>query len=199
MDEQSTPEVMDGPEEEPQGSVGRWVLEWVVIIALAFGLAFLFNTFVAGYYIVPTGSMLETIQLDDRLVGEKVSYRFREPARGDIVTFIDPRDGTTLLCKRVIATGGQTLDLRDGTVYVDGQALDEPYTGGKPSNPLSDYASILPGPITYPYQVPEGYLWVMGDNRTNSKDSRYFGAVPVSDVTSHAVWTIWPPKDFGTL
>jgi signal peptidase I len=199
MDEQNTPEVMDGPEEEPEGSVWRWVLEWAVIIALAFGIAFLFNTFVAGYYIVPTGSMLETIQLDDRLVGEKVSYRFREPARGDIVTFIDPRDGTTLLCKRVIATGGQTLDLRDGTVYVDGQALDEPYTGGKPSNPLPDYASILPGPITYPYQVPEGYLWVMGDNRTNSKDSRYFGAVPRENIVARGLFVYWPLSNIKIL
>ena len=97
-----------------------------------------------------------------------------------------------MLIKRVIATGGQTVDLRDGVVYVDGVPLDEPYTQGKPSNDLNSG-------ITYPYTVPEGHVWVMGDNRTNSADSRAFGAIPLESVTGHAVLRYWPLDRIGTL
>ena len=97
-----------------------------------------------------------------------------------------------MLIKRVIATGGQTVDLRDGAVYVDGVRLDEPYTQGKPSNDLNSG-------IQYPYVVPEGYVWVMGDNRTNSADSRAFGAVNMEDITGRAVFRYWPLDRIGTL
>ena len=187
---------VESPEEE-QGGLGG-IGEILLTIAVAVVLALLMRAFVFEVFEVPTGSMLETIQLDDRIIGEKLSYRFRVPQRGEIVTFDNPsKDGTTLV-KRVIATGGQTLDLQGGRVVVDGEVLDEPYVNGRESVPLSQQLPGI-GPITYPYTIPDGYIWVMSDNRTNSKDSRYFGAVPVSDVTSHAVWTIWPPKDFGTL
>ena len=99
-----------------------------------------------------------------------------------------------MLIKRVIAVGGQTVDLRDGAVYVDGEKLDEPYTEGKQSKPLSNSNGI-----TYPYKVPEGEIWVMGDNRTNSLDSRVFGSVPVENVTGHAFWRYWPLSSFGSL
>ena len=187
---------VESPQEEPSrlGGIG----ELVLTIAAAVVLALLMRAFVFEVFEVPTGSMLETIQLDDRIVGEKLSYRFRAPQRGEIVTFNNPsKDGTTLV-KRVVATGGQTLDLQEGRVVVDGEVLDEPYVNGLESMPLKQQLSGI-DPISYPYTVPEGYIWVMGDNRTNSKDSRFFGAVPVSEVTSHAVWTIWPPKDFGAL
>ena len=187
---------VDPPEEERSrlGGIG----ELVLTIAAAVVLALLMRTFVFEVFEVPTGSMLETIQLDDRIVGEKLSYRFRVPQRGEIVTFNNPsKDGTTLV-KRVVATGGQTVDLQEGRVVVDGQVLDEPYVNGLESVPLNQQLSGI-SPISYPYTIPEGYIWVMGDNRTNSKDSRFFGAVPVSEVTSHAVWTIWPPKNFGAL
>ena len=91
--------------------------------------------------------------------------------------------------------GGQTVDLVDGVVYVDGEPLDESaYTGGKPSYPLDG-----PAQIQYPYTVPEGCIWCMGDNRTNSSDSRYFGAVPVSSVTGRAFFTYWPISSIGPL
>ena len=92
--------------------------------------------------------------------------------------------------------GGQTVDLVDGKVVVDGVALDEPYTQGKVSEPLN------PAPdadVSYPFTVPEGRLWVMGDNRTNSQDSRYFGAIEESSVTGHAVLVYWPFQNFGAL
>ncbi len=155
--------------------------------------------FVADTYQVPTGSMLETIQLGDRLIGEKVSYRFRAPKAGEVVTFDDPSDPSVTLIKRVIATEGQTVDLVDGVVVVDGEALDEPYVLDKPSEPIDRFAPELSEPITYPYVVPEGCVWVMGDNRTNSLDSRYFGAVEINTVSSRALFIFWPFSDARTL
>lgn len=182
---------------EAEGERGRggwgWFFVWLAV-AVAVGL--LVKTFVATPYVVPTGSMRDTIVEGDTLLGERVSLYFGDPEAGDIVTFDSPIDGETLI-KRIIAVGGQTVDLVDGSVYVDGERLDEPYTEGKPSYSLSD----LPGSagIEYPYEVPEGCVWVMGDNRTDSKDSRYFGAVSVDDVTSRALFIYWPLDHMGTL
>lgn len=170
-----------------------WFLGPVVVAVIA---ALLIKTYVVTPYVVPTGSMLETIQEGDMLLGECVTLHFQGPEQGDIVTFLSPLDGETLI-KRVVAVGGQTVDLVDGAVYVDGERVDEPYTGGKPTYSLSDYAGSAG--ITYPYVVPEGTVWVMGDNRTDSRDSRYFGPVDVDDVTSRALFIYWPPSDIGGL
>ncbi|WP_242622204.1 signal peptidase I [Olsenella sp. Marseille-P4559] len=168
-----------GPTKERHGGL----LDIVVTILVALGVALLLRTFVVEVYEVPSGSMLETIQEGDLLLGEKVSLNWESPRAGDIVTFESPREPGTTLVKRVIAVAGQTVDLRDGNVYVDGTQLDESsYTLGKPSYSLSDQAGSAG--IAYPYTVPDGCVWVMGDNRTNSLDSRYFGAVRVSAVTS---------------
>lgn len=176
------------------GGGARAVVSWVVTLAIAVVAALVIRVFVAEVYVVPSGSMLETIQEGDRLVGEKVSYRLSEPQQGQVVTFQDPADAGTTLIKRVIAVGGQTVDLQDGQVVVDGEVLDEPYTLGKRTDPIVREASPF-GTISYPFTVPDGYVWVMGDNRTNSLDSRYFGAVRVDTVTSHAVFIFWPPSD----
>lgn len=186
-----------GDEGKPrrEGPLERWGwVVWALVVAAA--AAFVLRTFVAMAYVVPTGSMLDTIQEGDVLLGEKVSLNFRDPEPGDVVTFRSPLDGDTLI-KRVIAVGAQTVDLVGGVVYVDGEALDEPYTEGKPTYSLSDLEGSAQ--ISYPYTVPEGTVWVMGDNRTNSKDSRYFGAVSVDDVTSRAVFIYWPLSHIGTL
>lgn len=174
-------------------------LEFVLCVVAGLLVALVIRRYVAEVYIVPSGSMLETIQEGDRLIGEKVSIKTSSVSAGQIVTFTDPDDPSTTLVKRVIATGGQTVDLVDGKVYVDGRALDEPYTLGKPSYPLDQHSTSLQEAISYPYTVPEGYVWVMGDNRTNSLDSRYFGAVSEDSITSHVVCVVWPPSDIGAL
>lgn len=163
----------------------------VVVVALV--LAWGITNFIAQPYEIPSGSMEDTIEIGDRVLSEKVSYRMGEPSYGDIVTFHDVEDYDRILIKRVIATGGQTVDLKDGTVYVDGQALSESYTQGKPSYELTGST------IAFPYTVPEGYIWVMGDNRTNSQDSRWFGAVPVSNITGRAFFRYFPFTRIGGL
>ena len=135
----------------------------------------------------------------DQILAQKVSLELGQPvSQGDIVVFHNP-DGTSehdVLVKRVIATAGQTVDLQDGKVVVDGQALDEGYTTGM-SWPLSVQA---PGAqVSYPYTVPDGCVWVMGDNRENSADSRYFGPVDRSDLIAVALVRYWPLNRIGAI
>ena len=163
-----------------------------LVVALSWGL----RTFVFQAYEIPSGSMEETIMTGDMVFSEKVTYYFNEPEPGDIVTFQDPEIPSRILIKRVIATGGQTVDLVDGKVVVDGVPLYEPYTDGEPSYPLTP---VYGKAISYPFTVPEGQLWVMGDNRTNSQDSRYFGAIKESSVTGKAIFIYWPLTDVGPL
>ena len=171
--------------EKKSHGVLRFLLELVIIVAVVLGLSFLLRTYVFSGYEIPSGSMESTIEAGDMVFSEKITYHTRAPQRGDIITFIDPADPNRTLIKRVIATEGQTVTLAGGKVYIDGAELDEPYTNGKQSNPLQSS-------ITYPYTVPDGYVWVMGDNRTNSQDSRYFGAVSVDSITGRAGVIYWP-------
>ncbi len=182
-------------EREEKGGLSTFA-SFLIMIAIVVVAYFGLRTFVVGTYEIPSGSMLDTIQIGDRVFSEKVSYYFRDPEQGDIITFADPENPQRTLIKRVIAVGGQTVDLKDGYVYVDGKKLDEPYTEGKQSLPLNTAYGVS---VTYPYTVPDGYLWVMGDNRTNSADSRYFGAVSKDSVTGHANFTFWPLNRIGIL
>ena len=182
---------------EERPGILRSVLDVAATVLVAALAAFLLRTFVIGVYIVPTGSMLDTIQEGDMLVGEKVSLRWSTPQGGDVVTFDDPLNDGTVLIKRVVAVAGQTIDLKDGVLYVDGVAQDEPYTEGKATESLSSLSGSAG--IEYPYTVPEGTIFCMGDNRTNSLDSRYFGPVSVDAVSSKGLFIYWPLTDAKLL
>ena len=184
--------------EEAKGSALKSVIEWVVVIACALGVAFLVRTFVVEPFEIPSESMLETIKVGDRILGEKLTYLNGAPETGDIVTFLDPEDPETTLIKRVIATPGQTIDLVDGKVAIDGELIEEPYVQGE-TFPLPSSSSTLSEPVSFPYTLGEDEYWVMGDNRENSLDSRYFGPIRTEDVTSKAWIVFWPPEDFGVL
>lgn len=174
----------------------RWlrsIISLLVMLLLIIGLSWGLRTYVFQAYEIPSGSMEETIQIGDMVFSEKVTYYTRSPEPGDIVTFADPEVAGRTLIKRCIAVAGQTINIdQTGVLYIDGVAQSESYTDGKVTLPLDS-------DITYPYTVPEGSIWVMGDNRTNSQDSRYFGAIKVSTVTGRAVLTYWPLNHFGFL
>ena len=174
----------------------RDVMEFVVIILMAVIITMLLRAFVIDNYEIPTGSMEPTIEINDRVFAEKLSYRFGSPVSGDIVTFHDPVVKGRVLIKRCIAVGGQTINIKDGRVYVDGIELDEPYVHGRDTLPLSTYQDMK---ITYPYRVPEGMIWVMGDNRTNSLDSRFFGPVLESELIGKALFRFLPLSRFGKI
>lgn len=175
-------------------NLGKDLLSFFVTLAAVLVFVWLLKTFVYQAYNIPSGSMEETIVPGDMIFAEKVTYYFREPQQGDILTFRDTQDptGQKVLIKRVIATGGQTVNIADGHVVIDGVALTEPYVQGTTA-PLASYD------VSYPYKVPEGYIWVMGDNRQYSVDSRAFGAVPLDNVLEHAVLVYWPFDHFGSL
>lgn len=176
--------------ESDHQSFGRWLLELVVMVAVAFALATIIRTYVVQPYVIPSGSMIPTIEIQERVLANKFIYRFGKPRPGDIVVLDDPTGNVTTLIKRVIAVEGQTLDIEDGFVVVDGVRLDEPYTYGKRTEP---------GPVPLPITIPEGYVWVMGDNRPNSTDSRVFGPVPMSSIHGKAVLRFWPLDRVDTL
>lgn len=182
------------PASEKQ-SFGRWLAETILLVLLAVVLAQGIRTFLLESFVIPSGSMIPTIQLGDRVLGEKVTFRFvRKPERGEIVVFDNPQRAQMpeikFFIKRVIATEGQKVDIRDGAVFVDGEELQEPYVHGQ---------KTLPGTVSTPITIPDGQVWLMGDNRNNSGDSRFFGPVTVSAVRARAFWTYWPVGNMGTL
>ncbi|MCL2339771.1 MAG: signal peptidase I [Actinomycetia bacterium] len=182
----------------------RQVLSFVGTVALVFVVVTAVKLFVFDIYAVPTGSMVPTIEIDDHVLAEKVTIHFTPIQPGDIVTFhdplynpnTDPASADRILIKRVIAVGGQTVRLLDGHVFVNNIQLDEPYTHGQASDPLTPAPGVT---IEYPYTVPEGMIWVMGDNRTYSADSRYFGAISEDAVTGRGLLVVWPFSRFGPL
>lgn len=174
----------------------RWIILLAAVIILALGI----RKFVIEPFNIPSESMIETIQVGDLIMAQKVTLELgRDPEPGQIVTFInvdgelDEKGNVATYIKRVIATEGQTVDLKDGYVYIDGVRQDEPYTLGKPTEDLHSDR------VSYPFTVSEGCIFVMGDNRTGSSDSRWFGEVPVENVTGIALFRYWPLKRIGTV
>ena len=157
----------DGSEKEEaqkSTSASREILSWVLTFALAIGAAFLIKNYLIINADVPTGSMENTIMAGDRILALRTSYWFDEPEAGDIVVFRYPDDetGKTLYVKRIIGTPGDTVEMSNGTVYVNGKALQEDYI-----------AEVTQGSYG-PYVVPDGCYFMMGDNRNHSQDSRFW-------------------------
>jgi signal peptidase I len=183
--------------ESRRSQILRSIIELVIAFVLAFGITWAIKTWVIQPYEVPSTSMEPTIMLKDRLMADSLTYAFGTIKTGDIVVFIDKTDQDRHLVKRVIAVEGQTVDFLDGRVVIDGQLLSEPYVHGKKSFPFTK--TYKNTEITYPYTVPAGHIWVMGDNRENSTDSRYFGPIATDSVVGHALVKFWPPSSIGWL
>jgi signal peptidase I len=180
----------------PRMGALRQIVEFVLTLAIAYLIAQGVRAWVIQPFVVPTGSMLPTIQLSDQVLANMFVYRFSTPQPGDIVVLDDPDGKVDTLIKRVIAVGDQTVDLQQGRVLVDDQVLSEPYTHGLPSDPIERADAKN---ITYPITIPADSIWVMGDNRTSSQDSRYFGPVPLSSVHGKAFFIYWPWARIGPL
>jgi len=174
----------------PRPSRGRGIVrlvrELLETILPALLIALLINVFVGQATRVEGQSMEPNLHSEQRLVVEKLSYRFHGPQRFDIVVLKMPRQGEELLIKRVIGLPGETVEIRDGQVYVDGNLLAEPFTD----------QSTHPGRDNK-FTVPPLHIYVMGDNRDRSNDSRSFGPVPIDDVIGRAWLSYWPPEQIG--
>jgi len=194
---------------ETAPSRGQVAREIPLLLALAILIAFLVKTFLAQAFFIPSGSMIPQLDVGDRVVVSKLAYDLHDPRRGDIVVFDAPptvratppshesgarravrgvlqsigvlQPSTEEYIKRVVGLPGETVLGRNGHVFVNGRELVEPYL------PAGVATSDFP-PVT----VPKGDLWVMGDNRTNSSDSRVFGAIKESSVVGRAILRVWP-------
>lgn len=163
----------------------RTVVEWVLIIGGALVVALIIKTFLFQAFYIPSESMEPTLIDRDRVIVNKLSYQLHDVNRGDLVVFDrppnEPETEIDELIKRVIALPGESVEARDGSVYIDGQRLSEPY--------LVDGASTHAfGPV----MVPEDRVFVMGDNRGNSRDSRVFGPIDEDLIVGRAFVRVWP-------
>jgi len=196
-------ELGTGPRSMSASQQIRGILEWIVVAVGALAVALLIKAFLLQAFFIPSGSMLETLHVNDRVLVNKLSYRLHDVNRGDVVVFVKPplaSGDINDLIKRVVALPGETLTLVDGLVYIDGAKLDEPYTLGKLSVPERD---VIPGcdntPAPDRCTVPAGFVFVMGDNRTGSSDSRTFGPIEESSIVGRAFLKVWPVNDISFL
>ena len=194
--EKSTP---DTPAVETSKNLGGLQINTLIksnarLVVIAVAIAVIVRLFIAEPRFIPSNSMDPTLHIGDRLLIEKVSYRFHSPHRGDIVVFEPPPQLQAIgyrreqaFIKRVIGLPGDTLAVRQGHLYRNDRPLDEPYILASPNYEMP--------PVT----VPENALFVMGDNRNDSNDSHIWGFLPIENIIGHATLRFWPPDDLGTV
>jgi signal peptidase I len=185
------------------------LVEWVVIVVVALVAALLIKTFAIQAFFIPSQSMEPTLMPNDRVLVNKLSYDFHPVHQGDIVVFRrpprDPSLGIADLIKRVVALPGQTVRVANCAVYVNGKELAQHYLPKGWQQPTSPYCTTWPTTgcegrcLPDPYKVPPGYLFVMGDNRGDSFDSRYWGPLPESYIVGRAFVRMWPVSRLGFL
>jgi signal peptidase I len=169
---------------------GGGALEYLVILLVSFALVFGFvRPFVMEAFWIPSGSMIPTLEIGDRVLVNKFIYRFTDPSRGDIIVFESVDNSNEDLIKRVVALPGDTIAVRGGKLFVNGEPQKEPYTNKKVPD-RSFYARTT---------VPKNHVFVMGDNRGNSADSRVFGPLPEKNIEGEAFLRFWPPDRIGLL
>ncbi|HEY1652821.1 MAG TPA: signal peptidase I [Acidimicrobiales bacterium] len=190
-----------GDEEPPRST--RWLREAVIVVLVAVVVAVVLRTFVVQTFYIPSGSMEPTLQIGDRILVNKLSYHLHGVGRGNIVVFSRPANedcgGPEVndLVKRVIGLPGETISVSGGYVYVNGHRLDESWL------PASEQGVTKPGPsgtaysLQQPFRVPANDYFVMGDNRTDSCDSRYWGPINKSLIVGKVEMRVWPVSSIG--
>lgn len=181
----------DATNQKKSTSIKSEVLQYFIMIAAVFGVMLFLNNFILVNAKIPTSSMENTIMINDQLIGSRLAYFFNEPKRYDIIIFKYPDDETRPLIKRVIGLPGETVNIIDGKAYINGskEPLDDSFC---PETPRGSYG---------PYTVPDGCYFVMGDNRNNSNDSRFWTNTFVTkkEVLGKAVFRYWPFTRFGLM
>lgn len=195
-DESLTDDLVDPADDEStdgdSGSVLRTALEWVALIACALLVAFVVKTFIFQAFYIPSESMVPTLEVGDRVLVNKLADRLHDPNRFDIEVFKAPKGTETAeikdLVKRVVGLPGETIEGRDGQIYINGQLLPEPFL------PAGTQSRTF-GPV----KVPAHQYFMLGDNRQYSKDSTYFGPIERKAMIGRAFLRIWPLNRFGFL
>ncbi len=194
--------------EEPRKALWEKVWDWGKSILLALVLAIFIRTFFVQAYKIPSGSMIPTLLIGDHILVNKFVYGVRNPftrelwikgripKRGEIIVFIYPENRDLDFIKRVIGLPGDVIEIRNKQVYVNGKPLVEPYVRHSDMRVLP--REVSPRDNFGPVKVPPGHLFVMGDNRDESYDSRFWGFVPIRDVKGKAflIYFSWDPRNF---
>jgi signal peptidase I len=183
-----------------ESGTDRWkgfrgsLIELPIILLVSFVLVFGFvRPVIASPFRIPTESMVPTILVNDRVLVNKLAYDIESPKRGDIVLFENQQGNGPPLMKRIVGLPGDELELRRGTLFINGERQTEPYVTKDPC------VRGLPKTCSFgPKTVPKDHVFAMGDNRANSFDSRFFGPVPEDDVVGEALFRFWPPGRVGT-
>lgn len=160
---EQTEEKQEKTSAERTRGVLKELFSWVMVVVCAFVLAFVITRYIIIKAEVPTGSMISTIQIDDRLIGNRLAYLFSNPKRGDIVIFPYPDNEKETYIKRIVGLPGETIEIVEGVLYIDGEVYEESYL----NEPMKKENCG-------PFLVPEGHYFMMGDNRNHSWDSRYW-------------------------
>ncbi len=165
-----------------------FLIELPILILVAFVIAWVIKTVVVQPFFIPSSSMEPTLLPGDHVLVNKFVFRTRQPKRGEIVVFKYPADPSKDFIKRVVALEGETVQIRDGQVFVDGTPMKQ------------EFVSEEHDPTNFgPVKVTEGKLFVMGDNRTSSFDSRQFGLLPRKNILGKAFFVYWPLVRLGSL
>jgi signal peptidase I len=202
------------PVQEPPPKPRSLLRELPLLLGVAFVIAFLVKTFVAQAFFIPSESMVHTLEVGDRVLVSRMSYKLHEPHRGDIVVFTSPfetegsgdnrslpsrvihtvlesvglrQPSTEDFIKRVIALPGETVEGKNGKIFINGRQLVEPYLA---EEPVGEFPAKT---------IPKDQVWVMGDNRNRSSDSRVFGPIKESKIVGRAILRIWPVNRLGFL
>ena len=182
-------------------AIRRWVLVVLAAVVIAFSVQF----FVARPFVIPSESMMPTLGDGDRVMVNRLSYRFGDLQRGQVIVFDTPpnqESDADVFIKRVVGLPGETVILRDGAVYIDGLLMVEPYLD--PNTGTRQGSRRIPGcansdPSFASCAVPDGHVFVLGDNRGASDDSRVFGPVPTDTIVGRAAMRVWPLSDIAQL
>jgi len=177
------------PGEEPRVRVWRAVWELLHDLSVAVLFCFFLITFVAQAFRVQGTSMLPLLEDGERIIVNKFIYRFHRIERGDVVVFWYPKDPSVSFIKRVVGLSGDTVEIRSGVLYVNGQMVREGYLSPR----FRDNDTHLPS------EVKKGYYFVLGDHRNSSNDSRSWGEVPEKYIYGRAVFRFWPLGKLGPI
>jgi signal peptidase I len=183
------------------------LLDYVVIAVVAIALALVIQAFVVKPYRIPSPSMVDTLEIGDRVLVNRVVYHLRDVERRDVIVFRYPQNRDVVFIKRVVGLPGDRLQAKDGKLWVNGEPQDEPYvhkTDGvtdatQPMGAISGTTMVHPWSLQEEYTVPEASYFMMGDNRANSDDSRVWGPVPEDDLIGEAFFIYWPLTRLDTL
>ncbi len=174
--------------------VKQWLIDLKETIIVLF-LAVWLMTFIVSQNKVPSGSMIPTLNVNDRMIVSMLPYYYRLPKRGEVVVFNGP-DGEKWV-KRVIGLPGEKIDIREGDLYINGMQLDE--TAYLSERHISANNPTIVSEISFPYTVPQDAYFLLGDNRLESYDCRYFGAINQVEITGKAICRIYPFSKIGWI